>query len=492
MNILDRALRQIAPRTALRRMQARTALDVLMRYEAATPGGRASSWRPTAADADSEAGVARQRLAFVARDMVRNTAFAARVQTVIANNVVGDGIIPKVTGRSKAARESLLRSVEAHCDTTAIDADGRQNLYGLQRLAMNTVIEAGEVLIRYRPRDLGDGLPLPFQLQILEPDYLDGSRDGTLATGNIVQGGIEFDAIGRRVAYYLFTEHPGSNLRRLRFESRRIPADLVLHIYRQDRPGQMRGVSWFAPIALRLQDFADGQDAHLVRQKIAACFAAFRVAPDAEFEAADATDPASLGKIIPGRIQNLQPGEDIRFGTPPQVGGVDEFYRWVMRAVSADVGITYEALTNDFSNVNFSSARMGRMEMDRNVSSWQWLMMVPQMMHPVGRWIVDGWRLMSGARSAAVGLDWVPPPRVIVDPTREILAMADQVRAGFVSRSEMIRRLGYDPERVLEEIIAERGVDRTAGLVFDSDAGAQTPLRAYPADGAGQSAKEQG
>lgn len=240
-------------------------------------------------------------------------------------------------------------------------------------------------------------------------------------------------------------------------------------------------VSWYAPIAFRLQDFADGQDAHLMRQKIAACFAAFRVAPDAEAPDRDKADPAGLAdRIVPGRVQNILPGEDIRFATPPGVTGVEEFYRWVMRATSADVGITYEALTNDFSGVNFSSARMGRMEMDRNVSSWQWLMLVPQMMQPIGRWIVEGWAMTRRPNRISVGLDWVPPPRVIVDPTREIPAMADQVRAGFTSRAEQVRRLGYDPERVNEEIAEERAADRAAGLVFDSDAGSGAPARAMP------------
>ncbi|GGO26712.1 phage portal protein [Gemmobacter aquaticus] len=485
MNLLDRAIGAVAPMAALRRVRARAALKAVMHFEAATAGRRGASWRPAASDADTAADPARQRLAFIARDMVRNTAFASRVQGVVANNVVGDGIIPKVRGKSKAARQSLLAAIEAHCDTTAIDADGRQNLYGLQRLVMNTVVEAGEVLIRRRPRDLSDKLPLPFQIQILEPDYLDDSRDGQLDNGNIVEGGIEFDRIGRRVAYYLFSQHPGAmgSLRR-RWESHRIPADSVLHIYRQDRPGQMRGVSWFAPVALRLQDFADGQDAHLMRQKIAACFTAFRVAPDAEHPGTDPQDPAGLSSLSPGRVQSLQPGEDIRFGTPPGVTGVEEFYRWVMRAVSADMGLTYEAVTNDFSGVNFSSARMARMEMDRNVSSWQWLMMVPQMMQPIGRWIIEDWAIVNGKNPASVSLDWVPPPRVIVDPTREIPAMADQVRAGFTSRGEIVRRLGYDPERVNEEIVEERAADRVAGLIFDSDAGAVKGLRPYPPEDA--------
>lgn len=483
MNILDRAIGVFSPNAALRRARARAAIDAVMRYEAATAGPRGASWRPIGNDADTASRAGRSRLAFVARDMVRNTAFAERVVQVVAGSVVGDGIIPKVKGRRAGDRAALLAAIEAHCDTVAIDANGRMNLYGLQQLVVRTVVEAGEALVRFRPRNLTDGLPLPFQIEVLEPDYLDVSRDGALANGNVVRDGIEFDLIGRRVGYYLFVQHPGaSGMDRNAWESRRVPADNVLHIFRQDRPGQNRGVSWFAPIALRLQDFADAQDAHLMRQKIAACFAGFRVAPDPETTGTPVADPAGLANaIMPGRIQNLQPGEDIRFAEPPGVTGVEEFYRWVMRAVSADLGITYEALTNDFSGVNFSSARMGRQVMDTNVSGWQFLMMVPQMMQPIGRWIVRDWALVTGRDASAVSLDWVPPRRVIVDPTREIPAMVDEVRGGLTSRSEMIRRLGHDPERVREEIEQERTLDAAKGLVFDSDAGAIKGLRAYPA-----------
>ena len=127
----------------------------------------------------------------------------------------------------------------------------------------------GEVLVR-RVRG-GPSRAIPMQIQVLEPDYLDPSRDGARG-GNEVREGIEYDPAGRRVAYWLFDRHPGEwrTLTRATLESRRVPASEVLHVYRQDRPGQMRGVSWFAPIALQLQDLADHQEAQLLRQKIAA------------------------------------------------------------------------------------------------------------------------------------------------------------------------------------------------------------------------------
>lgn len=466
MNLLDRVIAQISPGRALERVRARAALKVVAHYDAASGGRRSKSWRPAATDADG-ASLRRQRLSFVSRDMIRNTPFAARAQHVIANNVVGDGIIPKIIGSSDAINRQGLDLIERHLDTTAIDADGRQNLYGLQRLAMNCIVDSGEVIIRRRRRDRTDGLPLPFQIQVLEPDHIDDTLHGALASGNHVREGIEYDLIGRRVAYYLLEEHPGGdNFRgfRQRGRARRVPASEILHVYRQDRPGQMRGVTWFAPIALNLQDLGDHQDAQLVRQKIAACFTAFRISPD------DAEAVELAGTLKPGAIMDLGPGEDIRFADPPSVGGYDEFTRGVLRSVASGLGLTYEALTGDLSNVNFSSARMGRMEMDRNVSSWQHLMMVPLFLEPFANWFREAWVQQSGnPRVASARITWTPPHRFLVDPAREIGALRDKVRAGFASRQGVVRELGFDPERLIEEQVEDNAIADQSGLIFDTD-----------------------
>ncbi len=70
------------------------------------------------------------------------------------------------------------------------------------------MIEAGEVLVRRRLRRSSDGLAVPLQLQVLEADFLDATKSGGLGKRRLVQG-IEFDAIGRRRAYWLHAEHPG-------------------------------------------------------------------------------------------------------------------------------------------------------------------------------------------------------------------------------------------------------------------------------------------
>ena len=112
------------------------------------------------------------------------------------------------------------------------------------------------------------------QLQVFEPDYLDSTRD-TLPFnrgGPRIIGGIEIDGIGRRTAYYLFPEHPGSGFATVP-PSARIPAEDILHVFRAGRPGQVRGTTWLAPVITRFKELDEYEDAALVKQKIAACLA---------------------------------------------------------------------------------------------------------------------------------------------------------------------------------------------------------------------------
>jgi lambda family phage portal protein len=479
MNLIDRIIAPFAPGAALRRAQARLALQrVQMYYEAASVSDRTGHRRAPSTDADAAAS-RRARMANVARDMIRNTPFAARAQQVIANNVVGDGIIPKLlvpadTPRAvkRALEDRVLELIERDFDTTAIDADGRQNLYGLQHLVMNAVVDSGEALV---VRVSAPNKPL--KIRVLESDYIDDSRQGPLASAGWIRDGIEYAEDGTRLAYWLFDHHPGADTwaRTSSPISRRIPAKDVLHIYRQDRPGQMRGVSWFSSVAISLADLGEFQDAQLMRQKIAACFVAFRTI---ETQPGDGK-AREMEDLRPGLIQDIGADEQITFGTPPDAGDFDPFSRAILRSSAAGLGLTYEAMTGDLSTVNFSSARMGRIEMDRNVSGWQHKMLIPAMLQPLAQWALEGWvpDLVSVAKGDAVvsilqrriRLDWVPPHKVLVDPTREIPALIEAIEGGLVSRPGVVRSLGQDPERLDEEIAADNARMDEMGLRFSSD-----------------------
>ncbi|MBT9386976.1 phage portal protein [Pseudooceanicola sp. CBS1P-1] len=461
-SLLDRTIAHVLPERGLRRIRAKAQLSVMMNYDAASRGRRTSGWRAPLSSADAagwQAG-ARAQLRNLSRDFVRNRPFAARAVSVITGNVVGSGILPSISHDDPDRKARVDQLVRDHLLTVAIDAMGQHALPGLQRAAMNAVVEDGEVLVRRRWRvgPYGAGLALPFQVELLEADYLDQTK---VANGqNEIVEGVEYGPTGAVVAYHILRQHPGAASRRLALDSVRVPAADVLHIRRADRPGQVRGISWFAPVMLTLGDMSDYQEGEILKQKIAALLAAF--VSSEEPIAGDALDPdqgardLGLGEMGPGTITELPPGKSVSFTTPPQMpGGYDQFMRQNLSAVAMGLGLTYESLAGDLSRVNFSSARMGRMEMDRNIETWQQLLMIDQFCRGIERWLREAWTMRPRLGPADFAVTWTAPRRALIDPTKEVPALVAEMEAGITSRQRVQRQLGLDPAVVLRERVED-------------------------------------
>ena len=163
---LDRAIGAVAPRTALKRVLARQSFEAIARgYDGAAQGRRTGGWRTSATSADAEVAIAGALLRDRMRDHVRNNPHAAKAVSALVNNIIGSGIIARAaSGNEKldAQVNALWEAWSARCD-----ADGQLDFLGLQTLACRQMIEAGEVLLRRRPRRLNDGLDVPKNISII-------------------------------------------------------------------------------------------------------------------------------------------------------------------------------------------------------------------------------------------------------------------------------------------------------------------------------------
>lgn len=475
MNFLDRLIAYMAPGWGASRARAR----VLARhYEAASVGRRTDGWHRLGTDANSAAGLmALPILRAQARDLVRNNPWARQALRRLVANIVGWGIRPKATG---PAADRITQAWRDWAETTQCDSAGRLTMYGIQSQVMRTVIESGEILIRRRWRLPTDGLAVPMQLQLLEPDFIDTARNGILgdAGGPIIQG-IEFDQIGRRVAYWLFDRHPGSVLSfgtgASSFSpiSKRVDAADVLHVYEQDRPGQVRGVPWFASVDVRLHDFHNFSDATLMKARIAACLAAFVTDPGDGIAglAQTGTDNVTglpTDTFEPGMIMNLQPGKTVTVANPPAANDHQSYSTSLLREIAAGVGTTYEDLTGDLSQVNYSSARLGRLAHQQDVHGWRWNVVIPQFCVPVWLWMQQALNL-SGVQVGVAPAAWHPAPMPMLDPDKESKAYQQRVRNGQMTWSQMIREMGEDPDKMLDEIEELNGELDRRGIALDCD-----------------------
>lgn len=460
MSVLERAISALSPSWAARRAAQRLQLRQVERIG----GGmrqrrRPDMWRvndPATRKWEARQGKPMSRWD---REMIREVfdlnPFAAKLLNALLNNAVGFGITATLKGTAAACKAWKLW--ERHCDY-----DGVLNLYGLQELIASTFFVDGEVFVILRAEKNPSGIPL--QLQVLDADML----DTTSVLANVrIRDGVEYDENGRPTAYFFKSSRELNEFQ----DPVRVPAAQVIHLFKRRRPGQRRGRSQFEPVLDVLEDVDGYLEAEGVRKKIAACFVGFRslgVEADdpamgtIETDGLEADEPP-VESFYPGMIINGRQGEKMEFGQPPRDAGVADYMKWGGLRIAAGGQATYEHVTGDLSNVNYSSYRAGNMEFQRFIGRTQWLSLLPQCLDRIADAATEA-MMIAGVAQRRPTVTWTPPPFGSVDPKKdvetEILEMAAQVR----SRLDVVAARGTPIEDLVEEIVTGNKLFAAAGL----------------------------
>lgn len=460
---------------ALKRAQARAALGLMRGYDGAATGRRTSNWLAKGTSADAETLPALSRLRARSRDLVRNHPHAARIVDIWAANIVGTGIIARFRTGDEALDNRAQDAWRRWADQC--DADGVTDFYGLQTLAVRSMVESGESLARQRARRVRDGLAVPLQIQLLEADRLDTLRDRS--TGPRVVGGIEFDGLGRRVAYHLYQDHPGAPLG-TSVASAPVPAAEVAHLYRRDRPEQVRGVPWLARSMVRLRELQEWDDAALVKAKIEACLGLIVTRPSGGASPLGKQSTDADGKRIealePAMIAYLQPGEEVSTLQPSSSSSYEPFALHHLMAAAIGCGVTFDQMTGDLRQANYSSLRAGKIEQRRLVEQIQWQVVIPQLCQPVMNWFLAAAQangVLPADRDFTV--DWVPPRHEPIDPAKDIKADVTAIAAGLEPQQEVIARYGYDWRDLIAQAAEFQATATKAGLKFEASPSPEPP-----------------
>lgn len=442
-------------------------------FDAAQSQRRLRGFRASRAHVNTLIAAAGDTITSRARWLVRNNGYAANAVDAFANHVVGDGIKPSSSIADPAQKEALQKLWLAWTDDA--DAEGLTDFYGIQRRAAREVFIAGEVFLRIRMRRPEDGLSVPMQLQMLPSEMLPlemTRQPGLPGVGSIRQG-IEFDAIGRRVAYHFLRRHPGDMTDPgLAGETVRVPASEVIHILDPLEAGQLRGVSRFAAAMVKLFTLDLYDDAELERKKTAAMFAMFITSPAPEVALEPAEDDL---EVEPGQVVRLDPGEDVTTPATPDSGTTYELFQYrTLLQIAAALGVPYGYLTGDTARGNFSNTRIALVDFRRRISAFQHSVMVYQLCRAVWeRWMDTA--VFSGAldlpgfatnRREHLACEWLPTKWDWIDPMKDASAEILQIEAGLKSRTQAISERGYDAESVDREIATERQREAAFGLDF--------------------------
>ncbi|WP_230460267.1 phage portal protein, partial [Sansalvadorimonas verongulae] len=312
-----------------------------------------------------------------------------------------------------------------------------------------------------------------------------------LANGHTIRAGIEFNKIGKRVAYWMHKAHPVEQFSMETADLHRVPASEVLHLYEPLRPGQLRGQPVLASVLLRMFQLDKFDDATLLRQEIANLFAGFITKPHPDQERVDPLtgrpiqtnfENIPMVAMEPGTMQELAPGEEVTFSTPPGApAGYPDFMRQQLMASAAGMGLPFELLSGDMKGVSDRALRVVLNEFRRRIQQIQHNQIVFQLCRPVwNRWLdlavlsgaidAPGYSSSSAKRKAQYKrVKWIPHGWAYTHPVQDVQAQSLAVKNGFKSRSEVVSEQGYDSEQIDDEIAADNRRADELDLQYESD-----------------------
>jgi lambda family phage portal protein len=274
------------------------------------------------------------------------------------------------------------------------------------------------------------------------------------------------------VGYWLFDQHPNDVglFKKLSYKSKRFDATNVIHLFDCKRPGQIRGLPDGLSAFTRIKNLDEFQDARLDLMKIAACFVG---AVTQDIPGPGANKTAKAGDPLPDRVQpglllRLNANEKLEFNQPPNVSGQDNFVSEELRLVAAVFGISYEALTGDYSKVNFTSGRMGWLSMHTKQQSDRTRMIVPLFLNRIWKWLQEALEL-EGVKMKDFSCQWIPPRREMFDPGKEIPPLIKQIRAGLKPMQRALIEQGDNPQTILSQYQEWNKWLDDQTMIFDTD-----------------------
>ncbi|WP_158970954.1 phage portal protein [Chachezhania sediminis] len=391
-----------------------------------------------------------QQQTLAARGAAKARASAAYVNTPYGQRIV-EAWTAALVGKGWQARPR-------HPDETVRRqlSDDFEHMVGQHLTAIaRSLIRDGEAFVRILVNE--DGTT---RLRVIPADQVDPSLSRDLGGGARIVSGVEFDASETVAAYHILREAPGAPFATFG-ETVRVPATDMLHIFDTLFPGQVRGLSWLTPVLLKMRDRDEASDAMLMREKTAALLTGFIRDLDGGPGGPAGFDGELSGAAVnvslePGAMRVLPSNTEVTFSQPGQgLAQAVEFLRAQDREIAAGVGLTFEALTGDLGEANYSSARVGLLEFRRRAEMLQRNLIEAQFLRPLWRRWIDIQALsgaITGGSADFKAVRFVAPGWQWVDPQNEVQADVSAIEAGLKSREEVVAGRGRDIDELDAEI----------------------------------------
>lgn len=427
--------------------------------------------------------VSRKQREMVARsrDVIMNNDYARQFMRMFVQNVIGeDGIRFQASARKRNGtldsdlNEALQEAWMEWGQAVNCDLSEQESFVEIQQACATSLCTDGEFFIRIHEDKSKFGL----KLQVLDAQRCSPveTRKFQYARNHALYNGILFDRPTMKPVAYLFGgEHTNDNYyddSSQKYD--KIPAEEILHGFLRERIGQHRGLPVIHTALSRTFSLDRYEESALQAARTGSGRAGFfEVDPNIP-GAEEATENEEI-EIDPNSFTELPPGWKIGSYDPTYPHEMyEEFVRSGLRGMASGMGVSYHDLSNDLTDVNYSSIRQGALNIRYNwklLQKWfirrkhekvyrRWLPI--QLMRGnlrVGRRVLT---LNDLARCLEV--TWTGRRWDWIDPKSEAVANTEQIKNMLISPSQVIRDLGRDPEEVWRQVAQDIESMKAAGI----------------------------
>jgi len=483
VNIIDRVVGWFDPRRGLARMAWR---DELRHYDAGDDSRLNMNWRAINSSAEMTDRYSRDTVRARARDLERNSDMLNALIGAFGRNIVGGGFTLQAETGDTDLNQQIEKLWAQWCKKRNCDVAATQSFSQMLRMAVRRKkVDGGMLFVK---RYTGDGL-LPFKLQAMEVDELDGSTIVAKHKGNRVCGGIEYTPYNKPVGYW-FRQYDVDGMTSP--EPVYIEAKDVIFYFSKRRPSQLREMSDMAPTLTRIRDANEFMVAENTKQRILACVALFikKINPNLGRGRASASGKGYDRRMFtPGMVSELEAGDEVDMINPQgQATDAAQYVKLLNRLVAAGQGLSYEAVARDMSGSTYSSTRQNLIE-DGMTYADEVELLVEVIDEIYESFLISA--VLAGKITAPdfwarkdvyFAHEWVKPPKPWIDPAKEATATQTAMRTGQKTFKQIAAENGKDWRdqvddiaEVLEYAEEAHGLDLSS-MIFGQQGGEPAPV----------------
>lgn len=332
---------------------------------------------------------------------------------------------------------------------------------------LRTIIEAywrdGEVFVMRaeRPRNF----PFTLDLRIHETEQVASPGIGSILQDQFVDDGIRFDQQTNELSLYVYDHHPGGSIPRMTLGGKWYPSTKVLHLFRAERPGQVRGLPRATPSLPLLPIMRRQQLATLYSAETAANFAMYL---KSNSPAIDPTaSPADFAEIEMARnmLTTLPAGWELGQVEPRQPGpNYEMFQDHTLKSFARCTNMPFPLAAGTAEKSNFSSFKGDMRNVWRPEVVSEQNRLEDSIVEPVFYWFLEQ-AVYAGDTLAGLPLiddiphKWHWPPLPDLDPVDTANAGSIRLSSGQTNLTELHAEQGKDWETEAARAATDFGVD---------------------------------